>query len=807
VTAAFLALVVLCPADASTFARLGRLAEAEALHAWPRAGPEERERHARLLARVDRARRFVEALPVVVDLDGRPIALADLFTEVLEPALCAKDAAGADSAAGAGGEHERAIRGLDALAHAYAAPNPVRTGTLNLLLDYAHAVLASDAVPPRARSRLFLETARALRVLEGRAEADARTRWLLHERLVPALHAFARAAQGEPTLLDAVAEAASILASPSISDEAAQARLAPFATGVHSRALLLAAYRRRELDEAGLVALARSVDAQAREDQAFAAGCAPLLLELLCEEALPGAERRRLGDLVLDTLARLPAFRESAVDLLAACHGGPPQPLEHYEAVRGDAVPPPESSSGARIFRLLRVVLRRRSEEEPLEVSEVTRADLPMFLPLRARDPSGAERFLGALLASPEQDHPDFVGPPPGAPGRDNRLVRRTLRLERVAVHWFGPREQEAELFAALPDDASEPVPREGASLPDVLALVQTRFERTDDPTERRDLARLLARAGAPAAEALAVAHARWPEVLEELLPLAEAGREASLRAVAAGVESMPEGSRERALAVLARAAGGDGRARLRELAARGPLALACPAAEALLHAADASGALALLRRDEVYARACGSALALRLSPLAGTLRVEPQGAPDAREVGAAAVAAFAEADGEPWTQYAKWLRLAFQDPDAALSARARREPLRIPTPGGYRSCSGAEFADHWAAAIAAGRDAAKWAPLARFVLSPHDPGRGIPPERLERLLDALEAAASAPELERALVDNLVILACAQYGTEAGTEFLGLANRRLLRLAGARAPRGVEARAGVLWPVWAAERN
>ena len=52
---------------------------------------------------------------------------------------------------------------------------------------------------------------------------------------------------------------------------------------------------------------------------------------------------------------------------------------------------------------------------------------------------------------------------------------RRRLQLERISIRTFGPRGEEIELCVTLPEDASEPVPVDGATLGQVVDLVGTR--------------------------------------------------------------------------------------------------------------------------------------------------------------------------------------------------------------------------------------------------------------------------------------------------------------------------------------------
>ncbi|MGQ0613214.1 MAG: hypothetical protein ACT4PV_05695 [Planctomycetaceae bacterium] len=782
--------------------RGGRAEEAEMLRRWPDAGPEERRRMEAALEEIERARRFVDAPCVLVETGGRLLPLAELFVGVLEPALELPPLRGPESGLGLRDEHRAALEGLAALQGAYRAPQPVGSGTLNLLLAHAASALDAPALTDAVRLRFFLEAVRCVQVLEGRVRPDARTAWLVRERLLPSLLALDRRTRADPAAHDSLAEGASILCLPALLDDDSQAQLAPLAGGVHARAPLLRAYRRRSLDGEGLLALSRSVDAQGREDAAFVAGAPPLLLELLCEPALPARERRLLMDLVLDRLAPLPPLRETCELLLAAGHGEPPRPLAEFAASRDVAMPAPETTADARRFRLLHVLLQRATPEATPMVARVVRLDLPLFWSCTTEDGAGGKLFLGVLLPSRSQDYPDFVGPSPGSAGRDNRLLRRPLRLERLAVTFFGSREEEIELVAALPEDGSEPVPARGATLGHVLDLVAARLARTQEEEERRDLVRFLARMGSEPAERLAALHARTPETLAELLPWAERGRALPLQTLLEHAELLRVEALERVLVAATREGNEANLAAAYRLCAERSLAVAVLAAQTLLAQGDGTGVMALLQRKDGYARVAGTALALRLSPVAGSLRADLRVGPDAARLCAAAMEAFGEREERPiWRQYGAWLALAFRDPDRVRALRRDHQRLYL----GRREVRPVEFAEHYRGEIEEGRASEKLiAGLIAGILGPEDPGKGIPEPQLGALLDALEKRCRAGALRLAWLDALTLLACAQSGMEADTRFLDLAHARLLRAAGEKGAEIPRRMAGVLWPAWTA---
>ena len=116
-----------------------------------------------------------------------------LFVDLLEPALetAPLPQTGRDEELGPKEIHRRALFALQQLRQAYASPGAVGSGTLNLLLEHAYASLHAQDLTPRVRLRFFLETMRNVRDLDGRAIPDARSRWLIRNKLLPALIGFA----------------------------------------------------------------------------------------------------------------------------------------------------------------------------------------------------------------------------------------------------------------------------------------------------------------------------------------------------------------------------------------------------------------------------------------------------------------------------------------------------------------------------------------------------------------------------------------------------------------------------------------
>jgi hypothetical protein len=773
--------------------------ERQLLARWADAEPDARRRMVLRLDEIERTRRYVDARPVLVDFRGRAVPVAELFEGILEPALETPTIPEADGDPGLAEIHLAALVALEALGEAYAPPRPVRPGTLNLFLGYGARALTASALPPDLRLRLFRDAMRNVRSLEGRVEPDARTAFLIRQRLLPPLLALARTAR-DPGLRETLAEAASLLFLPAILDEAAQAQLAPLATGVHSRDLLERFYRAGALDELGRVSLARSVAAQARDDPAFAAGAAPLLLELLVDPQLPPRERGELADLCLQRLLPIEVLRATALDLLAVALGGRPAAAEAYRTERAARPGPLRLPRGEASFRFLSIVLLRPRADAPPVVARVVRQDLRHYEPIHAADERGVRRFVGVLVPDARGEHADLLGPPPGlATGKDIRLLRRPLELERIAVRAFGASGDEIEISATLPEDASEPVPAAGASLDHVVGLLDQRLRIAVDDGERRELVRMLVAIDTAGARGAAVRHARGP-ALPELLPLAERGDDGAQKTMLARLADLGAEERDRALVTLA--ARRELREEMHAYCREAPPAVAARAAAALLGAGDAQGAEELLGHADKYARACAGALLLRLTPLARGMRVTPPDPPDFARLSEKAGRAFAKEEGEPFARFGRWLQAVLRDPDEAGRLRRDHKQLYI----GERIVPGWEFAEAYTAGIRAGKAPELWPALVVFLLDPHDPGAGLADRDLQPLLDALEERAREGELRRLWTDALVVLACAQYGMELDPAFLALADRRLEKLAGADAPPRERRRPGIDWPLWAAGR-
>jgi hypothetical protein len=789
-------LLLLLPATAAE-----RDSEAELLKRWAVAGPEERRRLGAVLDRLERARRFSEARPVLIDFDGHAFPLAELFTGILEPALRTAPQPQSEDDPGLLEIHGRALAALAALRGAYAPPRPVRTGTLNLLLGYAWRALTAPELTPDVRLRFFTETVRNVRMLDGRVEPDARTTWVIHHRLLPALLALARRVKDDAAARATIAEAASLLYLPSILDARAQVKLAPLTTGAHSREVLVRFYREGMLDDLGRSALARSVALQARSDPAFAAGAAPLILELVSDAQLQAQERATLLEVALERMAPVELLLTTARDLLAAGFGGPPRPLEEYrERLRKSTGGVPAPRGARSVYRFLSIILMQPRADAPPTVERIVRADLPHHEPLRVVAAGGGRRFVGVLVPDKEGRHADFLGPPPGLTGtRDHRLLRRRLDLERIAIRTYGARGEVMELCVTLPEDQSEPVPVRGANLSHVLALVDARLQRTTDATEHRELVRFLVRIDTDPARALAVRHVGGAAA--ELLPLAERGYEAAARALLDRLADLGLEQRERALgAALARPALVP---IVRDLCGVKDISVAVLAADALLAVADVSGATALLRHPDRYARLAGAALVLRTTPLAGGLKVVPREQVDLGSLADTAARAFTGKDGAHWSKLGRWLTVALKTPERVRELRRRHAELYVRR----RRVQAYEFATAWTRGISEGKAKEDWGKLISFLLDPHDPGRGILERDLNPLLDALEERARKDEnLRRIWIDSLTVLAAVQYGMEADVKLLDLAHARLARMAGPDTPPEARRKAGVFWPLWAARR-
>jgi hypothetical protein len=777
--------------------------ESEILDRWDDAGPDDRRRMRAALERFERERRFSRARPIVVRLDGKPRTLAEVFLEILDPALRTPVAPEGPNDLGLAEVHRSALAALAVLRAAYAAPAPVRTGTLNLLLAYAYDAATAPDLTADVRLRFFSEAMRTARALRGRVKPDARTRFLIRNRLVPALLGMRRRAVGAKfkRTRELVAEAATLLYMPSILDADARRQLAPLTRGRESRDLLVRAHREGNLDRLGLVALARSVAAQTRDDGAFAAGAAPQVLELLLDRTLPQRERGALLDAALAQLGGLEAYRPTVTDLCAAGFGEPPSGLDAFRSRRAGEKPEPlVLPRPERRYRFLRVVLVQPPGRPPA-VTSVLRIDAPFFSALYERHPSGGRQFVGVLVPSEGGRHADFLGPAPRTAGPDPRLLRRTLRLERIAVTTFGKRGEILELCVALPEDGSEPVPRQGANTSHVLALVAARLSRAADDEELADLIRLLGRIDTAEARALAARFAARPTAAVELLAIAERGDKEAARSLLGRIGLLENLElRERALAA---AVGAGLRAEVRDLCAHADVGTAALAGDALMGAGDVAGVRVLLKHKNRYARACGTSLALRLTPLAGSLRVEPEDASTVGEVARLCRGAFAKSEGGAWFRYGHWLSQALLKPDRARKKRVSLSAV----PVGKEKIAPHQFHQYCLAILEKEEHKAFRPGLVAFVLDPAKPGWGMSAAALTEVLDAIERRLDDPAVKKAWVDALIVLACVQHGIEVQQELLELAQVRLSKLAGGKSPPGTKRKPGVYWPIWAARET
>ena len=87
------------------------------------------------LDRIQRARRFVEARPILIRLGDKSYTLAELFQEILEPALGQPLEPRNASDLGLLDTHRNALKAREVLRAAYEPPAPVHTGTLTLRPD------------------------------------------------------------------------------------------------------------------------------------------------------------------------------------------------------------------------------------------------------------------------------------------------------------------------------------------------------------------------------------------------------------------------------------------------------------------------------------------------------------------------------------------------------------------------------------------------------------------------------------------------------------------------------------------------
>jgi hypothetical protein len=260
---------------------------------------------------------------------------------------------------------------------------------------------------------------------------------------------------------------------------------------------------------------------------------------------------------------------------------------------------------------------------------------------------------------------------------------------------------------------------------------------------------------------------------------------------------------RERALAALVRP-GDAGLVRgVVELCGDEEVSLAALAADALLATGETSGLGALVEHRDRYARACASSLLLRLTPLAGTLRITPRDSTGIPALQDRCAESFKKEKGEAWTRYGDWLEDAFHRPEKVSDLRTQFRHIKLRD----RLVSPSQFADYCLALLAKPRFREYWVGLAPYVLAPYRPGRGMPDALLEEILDAFERRLEGnAALRESWIDSLVLLACAQYGMEADAHFLDLVHERLSQMAGEDAPPGVRRKPGIYWPIWAARQ-
>ncbi|MHC4956533.1 MAG: hypothetical protein ACYTGZ_22055 [Planctomycetota bacterium] len=776
----------------------GRAEEAEILAAWSAAGPGERMRMRATLDRIEKERGFVEARCVLVPVGTRTYTLAELFGQVLEPALATPVAADPNDDLGLQAPHLAALNALVALRKVHKAPAPVGTATLNLLMGYARRVLDAWQLTPRVRLHILMEVLKNVRELEGRALPDARTAWLVDEGILPSLLGLARRYEDDEPTREAISQAAALLTLPSVLEPSAIAHLASLTSGVDSRDVLLRAYRNGRLDALGVGALARSVVAQGRDDAAFLTGAAPVLLELVGDPRVNARDRGALVDLILERYARLEVLRPSAEDLLSAAYGASHQPLSHWKALRQERSGPVTRAKGGETYRFLQVVLLRPKPDATPIPARVVRADVPPSEAIR----TSKGRYIGMLVPSTDAEHVDFLGPTPGLRGAaDNRLVRRTLQLEHIAIRPYGPRGEEIELCVALPRDGTEPVPEKGARLGHVLDLIRVRLERTRDPTENRDLVDLLVRIGTPIARKMAVQFALGAVHAASLLELIEDGDASAAMPLLKRIGDLEPAERDRAFAAVLGLGDAALRARVAELAGSAAVEVAAPAGDALLQSGDASGVSALLRHKDKYARLCGAALALRLTPLAEGLRIVPNKQVDMAAIAKLAGEAFPKKMGGAWRNLGGWLPIALAQPERVRTLRGYES---LYAGKGQPKVSPARFAQGWTAAVREDKFDRQWPAIVAYVLTPKNPGRGMKPPALDGLLDALESKATKDPLRRAWIDTLAVLAAVHSGIEFDARFLKLADLRLRRIAKDTTPVGARRRPGLAWPIWAA---
>lgn len=772
-------------------------ADSDLIRQWSEAAPAERGRLRERIEADARRRGFVEARCVLVTVGERVYTLAELFTQVLEPALLLEPDLDASDDFGLRPQHLIALDALNALRKVYEPPAPVSVAALNLLLAYGRDALHAWKLPPRVRLRFFMQVLSNVRALEGRVLPDETTGWIVHDGILPLLLGMGRRFPDHRAIRESISEAASLLSLPSVLDESAQSQLAALATGAHARTILLRAYRRGRLDDLGVRALTRSAIAQARDDDAFLAGAAPLILELLSDDRVPTALRAEIVKLLLNRMAAETPLRATAAELLAAAYGEIPQSMDAWRGrfERSGVVP---RVVGSEVYRFLQVVLLRRDRDGSPEPVRVVRRDVKLHQSIRAADGT----FVGMLVRAADGEHADFLGPSPGLRGvPDNRLLRRTLVLERIAIRFYGARDEEMELSVALPRDESEPVPLRGARLSHVLDIVRERLERTQSAEEKRGLVDLLVRIGTPAARELAVKHSVGAANASSLLELLETGDQTAAPKLLERVADLDPAERERALAAILAVGDADLRAKVVEFAQTAPIEVAALAADALMQDGAADGVFALLRHTNRYARLCGVALSLRLTTNAGSLRIHPREKVDMEALAKATAAAFPSKMGGIWRGLGKWLPAAIREPEKVRSKRGDYLGL------GPKRIAPSTFARNWTAHVRDGKQTKAWRHLPPYLLDPVNPGREIRPERMEELLDALEKRLERADLRRSWIDTFAVLAAVQSGLEFDTEYLELARIRLKRIAGKGAPAAARRKPGIYWPIWAAKNT
>ncbi|MEM8884431.1 MAG: hypothetical protein AAGD14_10195 [Planctomycetota bacterium] len=769
---------------------------ADLLARWDEAGPGERLALRRALRACRDAQRFVDARCVLIEFDKRTRTLAELYREVLEPALVAVPKPDRGNELGLLDAHRAALAGLDALGAAYRPPAPVDAGTLNLVLDYASDVLNAWQLTPRVRLRLFTATLEVLRSLEDRAEPDAWSRWVLNHEILPALLGLGRRFADDPRLRAIVGRAAEGLTLPSILDDASQARLAALTSGRNAREILRRAYQKGRLDATGVTALARSVAAVAGDDEGFLTGAAPLLLELLADARVPPVVRGELVDLVLERMGALAPLRPIVAELVATAYGAPPRPFDAWKQARAASGGPIAHPPPGETYRFLQVVLLRTRPDRPPSPARVVRRDVRLQEPMR----TARGVFLGVLVPSVDAGQADFLGPTPGLRGvPDSRLLRRPLALERIAMRAYGARGEEIEICLALPRDGSEPVPATGARLEHVLALVAQRLERSQERAEIDSLVGLLVRIDTRAARELAARHAPQSRDAAGLLEMMEKGDRSAVEPLLARLGDLEGVDLERALIALLEHGGDPVRTRLRALAKDGAVPLAIASADALLKAGEADGVSLLLAHENRYARLAGAGLTLRLTSLAGGLRIIPRKAVDLASLAKRSGAAFPKSMGLPWRTLGTWLPRALREPEKIPSERTNYDALA-------GNVMPERFALLWTERVNEGKQRRRWGPLISYVLDPKQPGRGIRPERRDKLLAALEARAMENDALRKLwIESWLLVAVVESGMKFEKSMLPQAQAALRRAAGDTAPAGARRKPGLYWPIWAAK--